>query len=455
MSPIRTLLWIGRGRRFAGELVADAPTLDVVWEAEIEAASRTKLEAFDAILFDADDADAALQALAKLRLQTGIPPVVIRIDSVDAPSATALRDAGAAEVLLRPSASGEGSSGAELSACIERLAQRRIAPARKPKPGPDAPASGLSIVGASRAVRDLLALVERAARSRTTVLVTGETGTGKELVAHAVHAQSVRRRRPFIAFNCAAFPETLLESELFGHAKGAFTGADREHKGLFAEADRGTLFLDEISETTPSFQAKLLRVLQEREVRALGSARARRVDVRVIAASNRDLWADVTSGDFREDLLYRLAVFPIHVPPLRERSGDVASLAEFFLARHGEREGVPDVALSSAAVRQLERYAWPGNVRELENEIQRALALVEPGTLLTPEHFSARLRAHPNTVDTTALTGETLRATLQRIEASLLRNALAEHGGHRSATARTLGITREGLYKKLKRLGIS
>jgi len=258
-----------------------------------------------------------------------------------------------------------------------------------------------------------------------------------------------------VAFNCAAFPETLLESELFGHAKGAFTGADGERKGLFTTADRSTLFLDEVSETSGPFQAKLLRVLQEREVRALGSARARPVDVRVIAASNRDLLGEVRLGRFREDLYYRLAVFPIHVPPLRERRGDVVALAEFFLALHGRRERKGGVTLSRAAGQLLEAYHWPGNVRELENEIQRVLALAEPGAALTPAHFSQRVFELERSVDTTVRPGETLRESLQRIEALLIQRALDAHDGRRAQTARNLGITREGLWRKMRRHGIT
>jgi transcriptional regulator with PAS, ATPase and Fis domain len=303
-------------------------------------------------------------------------------------------------------------------------------------------------------MRELYALVECAAASQATVLLTGETGTGKELVARAIHDGSRRRERSFVAVNCAAFPDTLLESELFGHEKGAFTGADRAQPGLFVAADRGTLFLDEVSETSVPFQAKLLRALQEREVRAVGSARARSVDARVIAASNRDLWEEVGRGRLREDLFYRLAVFPIHVPPLRERPGDVTAIAEFLLERHGRRERKRGVKLSRDAAYLLEAYRWPGNVRELENEIQRALALAAPGEALTPAHFSRRLFELKESADAATRPGETLREALQRTEALLIRRALDDHDGRRAATARSLGITREGLYKKMKRFRI-
>ncbi len=306
------------------------------------------------------------------------------------------------------------------------------------------------IVASSGPMIELLEVMERAAAFKSTVLLTGESGTGKEVLARAIHAQSPRRNETFVAINCGAIPEALLESELFGHAKGAFTGADRERKGLFEAADGGTLFLDEVSETSGPFQAKLLRALQEREVRPLGGARARPVDVRVVAASNRDLWQEAEAHGFRQDLYYRLAVFPVHVPPLRDRPGDVPRLAEHFLTLHGDAPG----GLSPGAVRLLQSYRWPGNVRELENEIQRALALADPGEVLAPIHFSRRVRGLLDPIEANLRPGDTLRETLDRIEAWLLRRALETHGNRRAATARRLGITREGLYKKLKRLGI-
>ena len=323
-------------------------------------------------------------------------------------------------------------------------------------PGP--PASPVEtppgMVGRSTAMRNVFALVARARRSRATVLLTGATGTGKELLARAIHSGSERRGCPFVPINCAAFPDSLLESELFGHVRGAFTGADRDKPGLFEAADRGTLFLDEVGETSGPLQAKLLRALQEREVRPLGSARTRSVDVRVIAATNRELRFEVTNGHFREDLYYRLAVFPIAVPPLRERPEDVLPLAGHFLARHGEREGRPGCRFSREAAHLLLSYPWPGNVRELENEVQRALALAEPGEEIGPALLSERISRTLEPVRAVAREEETLRQSLDRIEAWLIRQALERQGGRRAATARTLGVTREGLYKKMKRLGI-
>jgi Nif-specific regulatory protein len=309
-------------------------------------------------------------------------------------------------------------------------------------------------VARSRAMLAVFALSERAARSRATVLVTGETGTGKELLARSIHQASARAKRPFVAVNCAAVQETLLESELFGHVRGAFTGADRDRKGLFEAADGGTLFLDEIGEMSASLQAKLLRALQEREIRPVGGTQPRRIDVRVIAATHRDLRAEIVRGRFREDLYYRLAVFPIRVPPLRDRPDDVLALAHHFLEVHGAAEGKRSLELSPEAAHLLQVYAWPGNVRELENEVQRAIALADPGETIAPGLLSDRIVGAVEPVGALEREGEPLRETLSRIEAWLIRRSLHTNGGRRTVTARQLGMTREGLYKKMKKLGI-
>jgi len=450
MAILRSLLWIGPGARFEADLARECPTLDVVWERDTERALSLPPRSFDAALVDADDARTGMDAVRRLRRRASAPPCLVRVPAHEAACVPELLAAGAADVLLRDDAG--GAADGELALRIERIAAGGGAPGR-PAPPRRAPDPG--IVGESPEMQAVFALLERASRSRATVLLTGETGTGKELIAHAIHNGSRHRSRPFVAVNCAAFPETLLESELFGHVRGAFTGADRDQKGLFEAADGGTLFLDEVSETSGPFQAKLLRVLQEREVRPVGGARSRKVDVRVVAATNRDPWTDVARGRFREDLYYRLAVFRVHVPPLRERKGDVRPLAEHFLAVHGRREGRPGHRVTADAARLLQAYAWPGNVRELENEIQRALALAEPGEPLTPAHFSERLLGILEPVEANAVgPHEPLRETLARIEAWLLRRALDANGGRRAETARRLGLTREGLYKKMKRLGV-
>jgi transcriptional regulator with GAF, ATPase, and Fis domain len=458
MHAIRSLLWIGSAERFPAGALTGLPTVDVVWERDVPRARSHEGHAFDAVVLDADDPDGALLGLAALRDAPRQPPVLVRVDADAEDRRGELTAAGASLVLLASPGEADEAARATIVDGLARLhARRRGEPLADVEARLSADPPSAALVGRSPAMRRVYALVARAARSRATVLVSGETGTGKELIARAIHDASERHARPCVAVNCAAFPETLLESELLGHTRGAFTGAERPRRGLFEEADGGTLFLDEVGETSPGFQAKLLRVLQERVVRPLGGGRPRRVDVRLVAATNRDLNRDVASGRFREDLYYRLAVFPIEVPPLRERPGDLISLTEHFLARHGRAEGVPGCALAPDAARLLQLHRWPGNVRELENEILRALALAEPGETLTPGHFSERLRGAFAPLEAARAeipAGETLRDTMDRLEAWLVRRALERHQGRRNDTARHLGLTREGLYKKMQRLGI-
>jgi two-component system response regulator HydG len=261
---------------------------------------------------------------------------------------------------------------ADLAPALTRLAAEVRVEADAPAPA-GAPAR-FGMVGDSSGMQELFTLLERVAPSDVSVLVQGETGTGKELVARALHEYSSRKAERFLAENCAAVPASLLESELFGHKKGSFTGAVSDRPGHFVAADRGTVFLDEIGDMPLEMQAKLLRVLQDGEVRPVGSNKSQRVDVRVVAATNRDLPELCRAGGFREDLYYRLAVVTLHLPALRDRSGDVNHLARFFLARYAEEQG-RQAAFTPAALQALGAYAWPGNVRELENEVQRALAL--------------------------------------------------------------------------------
>jgi len=333
------------------------------------------------------------------------------------------------------------------SSAPPRSSPRSITPACALAPPP-------RLVTASPAMREILDLVDRAAASPSTVLLTGETGAGKEVIARELHGRSDRAEAPFVAINCAAFPETLLESELFGHVKGAFTGADRARTGLFEAAGSGTLFLDEIAEMGLPLQAKLLRVLQEREIRPVGGTRVVAIACRIVAATNRVLADEVHAGHFREDLFYRLNVFPIRIPPLRERREDILPLARHFIARHGPREGKPDCHLSLAAGQLLQSYAWPGNVRELENEILRSLMMTTAGELITPKSLSPRLVEILEPIAQCARPDETLRDALERVEAWMIRRALGNNAGRKARTARKLGLTREGLYKKMKRLGI-
>ncbi len=316
-------------------------------------------------------------------------------------------------------------------------------------------ASTGEIIGDSPAMLAVFELVRFASRSDVPVLLTGSTGSGKEVLAKALHRQSRRQEAPFFPINCAATPESLLDSELFGHRRGAFTGADKDRKGLFEEAHGATLFLDEVTETTPAFQAKLLRVLQEGEVRAVGEARSRLVDVRIIAATNRNLMEEVKQGSFREDLYYRLAVFPIEVPALVQRWEDVLPLARHFLSRYSRREGKTSFGLSSEAEDILQAYTWPGNVRQLENEIQRAVVLSQEEAPLEVRHFSSCIRGEFEEMQISKETSESLREKTGRYEAWIIRKTLAAQGGSRTKTARVLGLTREGLYKKMRKLQVT
>jgi Nif-specific regulatory protein len=310
------------------------------------------------------------------------------------------------------------------------------------------------IVGESGAMTELLRQLDKVVDTRVTVLIEGETGTGKELVASALHHRSKRRDKLFVAQNCAAFPENLLESELFGHKRGAFTGATEDKKGLFEVADGGTLFLDEIGEMPAALQAKLLRVLQEGEVRALGSHQTKQVNVRIVAATNRKLETEVAAGRFREDLYYRLKVFPIRVPPLRERRDDVPRLAQHFLELASREMAKPVAGFAQETLAALSAYAWPGNVRELANEVQRLVIQAEPGAFITPELLSRTVRHVEGMVETLGAKTGTLKDRIEQVERFIVLEVLREHDNNKTSAARTLGITREGLHKKLKQLGI-
>jgi DNA-binding NtrC family response regulator len=315
-----------------------------------------------------------------------------------------------------------------------------------------AESSGMQeLVGESPAFRAALALVAKVAPSRTTVLLEGETGTGKELFARAIHASSPRRDRLFVAVNCAALSEGILESELFGHRRGAFTGAIADRKGLFEVADGGTLFLDEISEMTLALQAKLLRVLQEGEVRPVGESRTRPVDVRVIAATNRRLDEEVKAGRFREDLYYRLRVFPIHLPPLRERREDIPALARHLVARLAAQLKKPVGPPTPEALAILARYPFAGNVRELANELERAMILAEPGEPITEDLLSDHIL---NVAGTNGSGRGELQRRTDDFERAEIAAAIARAGGVKARAAEELGITYRGLVKKMRRLGM-
>jgi DNA-binding NtrC family response regulator len=308
-----------------------------------------------------------------------------------------------------------------------------------------------AVISESAAMSEVFDLARRAARSRSTVLLTGESGVGKELVARSVHFHSDRVGSPFVAANCKAFAEGVLESEIFGHERGAFTGADRARPGLFERAQSGTLFLDEIGEISMDFQAKLLRVLQERQVQRVGGNEAREVDVRVVAATNRDLRAEAAAGSFREDLYFRLAVIPIHIPPLRERADDLLPLARHFLTRWNDELEREITGWSPEVERFLVTHGWPGNVRELENTIERGVVLARGTTLELDD-----LLLEPEAPSTSrAAAGRGLQEFLDAAAADQIRAVLAETGGVRVEAARRLGIDRTTLYRLMRKYAVS
>jgi two-component system response regulator HydG len=312
-----------------------------------------------------------------------------------------------------------------------------------------------NIIGRSLAMVKLLETVAQVAPSEATVLLTGESGTGKEMIAGAIHFNSARAEGPFVKINCAAITETLLESELFGHEKGSFTGADRRKEGKFRQAEGGTIFLDEVSEMSLAMQVKLLRVLQEREITRVGGSDVIRVDVRVVAATNRDLIASMQAGRFREDLYYRLNVVSLHVPPLRERREDIPLLAQSFLRTFAEKNRKTISGFTPRAMDRLLRYAWPGNVRELMNAVERAVVLVRSDYLdvedLSPLFQEAAPEASPAGG---APPGEPANLPLDEVEKATILRTLESAGGNKSEAARRLGITRRTLHQKLKKYGV-
>jgi DNA-binding NtrC family response regulator len=309
-----------------------------------------------------------------------------------------------------------------------------------------------AVIGASSGLREAIEMIRKAAPTDSTVLLVGETGTGKELMARAVHANSRRRGGPFIPLHCAAVPETLLESELFGHERGAFTGADHTHIGLFETANGGTVFLDEVGEIPEPIQVKLLRVLQEREVQRLGGNRTIPIEVRLVAATNRDLERDVQEGRFREDLFYRLNVIRVALPPLRNRKEDIPALARCFLQKCNRQTG-KNLTLSDKAAEHLGRYDWPGNVRELENIIERAVIL-SPGPTIDPEDLNLNIEEmlQIDKVDLNRLAaGGSLRNQIEQKEVQSLMNAIEKSAGNISEAARLLGMARSTLFYRLKK----
>jgi two-component system response regulator AtoC len=325
---------------------------------------------------------------------------------------------------------------------------------------------GRRIVGDSRPMRRLLEATSRVASRDVTVLVRGETGTGKEFVAELLHAQSTRSSKPLVRFNCAALPAELADAELFGHVRGAFTGATATRPGFFSQADGGTLILDEVGELPLAIQAKLLRALQEGEIQPVGSGRIEKVDVRVVASTNRDLAADVKVGTFREDLYYRIAVVELVVPPLRDRKDDIPALADEFARRYGERFGLGNVSLEGALVDALVHTDWPGNVRQLENTIARLAALSSGGVIGLADFQAAESSSSANSLPAAAdsdhadppidaRNGPSLKEQVEAFERGLVGRALDSTGGNQSEAARRLGVSRVTLIDKMKKYSLN
>ncbi|MFH0980784.1 MAG: sigma-54 dependent transcriptional regulator [Planctomycetota bacterium] len=324
---------------------------------------------------------------------------------------------------------------------LDVLKARRSSQDDSNQPSPGLP----GLIGEAKALREVFGVIRKAAATRATVLISGESGTGKELAARAIHYSSSRASAPFVPVNCGSIPENLLESELFGHIKGAFTGATESRAGFFQTADGGTIFLDEISDTSLAMQAKLLRVLQDGEIYMVGSARPRRVDVRVVAATNKDLRALVKNEVFREDLFFRLNVITVSMPPLRERIDDVLLLAAHFARKFAEELGHPVPRFTDEALLVLKNYSWPGNVRELENIIQRVVVMTDSNVIEVPDL--------PSSMRFSVGREAGLRRTLAEVEAEHIRNVLASVAGNKTQAAEILGIDRKTLREKLKSHG--
>jgi DNA-binding NtrC family response regulator len=421
-----------------------AETLADVGHVPITAADGTKAleilrrQKVDAVLLDLRMPGMdGLEVLARIVKAPNAPPTAILTAVANATNTIEAMRLGATDHLTKPI----GRS--DLLALVERM----LAPLPDREPQQGRELSGEALVGPSAAMRDVQKAIGMLADSDVTVLISGETGTGKEVVARALHRHGQRRAKPFIAVNCAAIPTELLESQLFGHMRGAFTGAVADRLGSFREAHGGTLFLDEIGDMDLAMQAKLLRVLQERVVTPVGG-KSVAIDVRIVAASHRDLQAAVSRGMFREDLLYRLRVVPLTLPPLRERLADIIPLAEHFLGEAAQ----PPKQLSSDAAAFLLSYRWPGNVRELQNTMQRVNALVRRSIISASDlSFLNVVQEGADAVDW--LSGD-LPTAVSRLEAAMIRRALVASKGNRTDAARALGIHRQLLHTKMQRYGL-
>ncbi|HEU5394773.1 MAG TPA: sigma-54 dependent transcriptional regulator [Candidatus Methylomirabilis sp.] len=418
-----------------------------------EALERIRSEVVDLVLLDVRlpgrDGIEVLEAVKGQRPDCGVL-MMTAFGSVE--SAVAALRAGADDYLVKPFRAEEVLR--RIQAVVERQGLRREVRRLRREVGTRYGFGNL--LGRSPAMRILVSQLEQVAASRSTVLLLGESGTGKELAARALHYNSDRAAGPFVVIDCGAIPETLQESELFGHTRGAFTGAVAAKRGLFEEAHGGTVFLDEVGDLSAATQAKLLRVLQEGTIRRLGDTRTIQVDVRIIAATNRDLQAEIRAGRFREDLFFRLNVFPLQLPPLRERAEDVPFLAEHFLRRFAAESGRPVRQIAPLVLDCLKAYRWPGNVRELEHAIERAVLLSQGETLEVRDLPTVLQGGGGQGVEEAPLRLRDAVARLNAdLERGLIRRALARTGGNRTEAAALLGISRRALLYKLKAHGIS
>ena len=388
-----------------------------------------------------------LELLAALRRQSSQVPVIVVTAFGTVEKAVEAMKAGAADFLLKP------FSLDHLMAVVEKALEMRALrdENRKLREQLGVKYEFENIIGRSAAMQEIFATLARVAPSRATVLLAGESGVGKDLIARAIHFHSPRRDKPFVKINCTALPENLMESELFGFEKGAFTGAMNSKPGKFELADQGTAFLDEIGDVPPSVQVKLLRILQERELERLGSNKIRKVDVRVIAATNADLRVALENGTFREDLYYRLNVVPVNIPPLRERPEDIPYLAGHFASRIARDMDLAGCVLTPAAQEKLLQYDWPGNVRELENAIERSLVLCGKTIL---DAADIRLDPAPKQRNSSGAHSLPQGMSLDAYEQSIIREALSRAGGNKSQAARLLGITRNALRYRLSQMGM-
>lgn len=434
-----------------------------------EALERLRTEPFDVLLTDVKmPGMSGMTLLGEVRVHWPDTRVVVMTGFGSVSDAVSAMKEGAADYLIKPIGRDE------LLLLLERALENRalVREVQQLRREVDAKYGFSNLVGLTPVMHEVYEQVDAVADSNTLVLINGETGTGKELIAHAIHYRSRRAQAPLVVVNCGALPESLLESELFGHEKGAFTGAMRTHQGKFEQADGGTLFLDEIGEIPATVQVRLLRVLEGGSFTRVGGERALKVDVRVVAATNRDLRAEVKSGSFRADLFYRLNVFPIRLPPLRDRLDDIPLLARHFLQKFAERHGRQPPLLSDEAIEQLKSWRWPGNVRELEHLMERTLLLSGGGGEIRAIRLPEDAYVAPDAADDSAgsegaggpgsgapgleeIDAGGLPSLLDRWERALIVSALESEGGVQARAARRLGISRSNLNYRIGRLGIT